>query len=277
MNPDFRITPSFIDGSAGKLFALHYAPPDITNQSECFVVAASLAEEMNRCRYMGTMLAQQLSVRGYGYLAVDTYGAGDSAGDTRDVRWSQICQDLKTAIDYAHHLGYQYVSLLGIRLGAMHVIQVAANSPNIKRLIFWQPIINGQAALTQFLRIKIAASIGRNEEPGTIKDFEAQIARGEYLNVTGYDIHPEFFNGIKTAHFKNHIESCSMPVGWFTTLTSADRKTPQGDIKLIQAWREKGCDVRHIEVIGPSYWQAHERTLVPELIEETVKHVTETS
>ncbi len=277
MNPDYHITPSFIEGSAGKIFALHYSPQDITNQSECFVVAASLAEEMNRCRYMGTMLAQQLSMRGYGYLVVDTYGSGDSAGDTLDVRWDQIYQDLNTAIEHAFSLGYKHVSLLGIRLGALHVMQVAAKCPNIKRLIFWQPIINGQSALTQFLRIKIAASIGRNEEPGTIKDFEAQIARGEYLNVTGYDIHPEFFNGIKTAHFKNHIASCSMPVGWFTTLTSADRKTPQGDIKLIQSWREQGSDIRHIEVIGPSFWQAHERTLVPELVEETIKYVTESS
>lgn len=277
MSPDYRITSSFIEGQAGKLFALHYAPNKIANQSECFVVAASLAEEMNRCRYMGTMLAQQLSMRGYGYLVVDAYGTGDSAGDTKDVCWEQTCRDLNTAIQHAFTLGYQHVSLIGIRLGALQVMQVAAKLPNIKRLIFWQPIINGQAALTQFLRIKIAASIGRNEEPGTIKDFEAQIERGEYLNVAGYDINPEFFNGIKTAHFKNHLESCIFPVGWFTTLTSADRRTPQGDVKLIQEWRNKGSNVSHIEIIGPSFWQAHERTLVPELVEETIKYVTESS
>lgn len=55
MNPKCHITPNFIEGSAGKLFTLHYAPENISNESECFIVVASFAEEMNRCRYMGTM------------------------------------------------------------------------------------------------------------------------------------------------------------------------------------------------------------------------------
>lgn len=137
-------------------------------------------------------------------------------------------------------------------------------------------MINGQAALTQFLRIKIAASINRNEEPGKIKDFEDQIERGEYLSVAGYDMSPNLFKGLKAANFQDYIELNSSSICWFTILASADRKTPQTDLKLIEKWRGNGAAIDHKEIIGPPFWQAHERILVPELIDETIKYVTNT-
>ncbi len=273
MNPTNYITPKFIEGNAGKLFSLHYAPQNITGNSECFVIAPSFAEEMNRCRYMGTMLAQLLSRNGFGYLIVDTYGTGDSEGDSKDVGWDQNCQDLKTAFEYAHTLGYSHVSLLGVRLGALQVMQILPKLENVNRLVFWQPVINGQAALTQFLRIKIAASIGRNEKAETIGDFEKQIEQGNYLSVAGYDMSPELFKAMKEAKFLGNIETCSIPVAWFTTLTSADRKTPRSDLVLIDQWRAQGAKIDHMEIIGPPFWQAHERTLIPELVDATVKYV----
>lgn len=274
MKPMSDITPLFIEGDAGKLFTLHYAPKNNSVKSECFIVAASFAEEMNRCRYMGTLLAQSLSKLGYGFLVVDAYGTGDSAGDFQDASWEQSCRDLITGIEYAKILGYQQVSLLGVRLGALQAIRVASEVKEIKRLIMWQPVINGQAALTQFLRIKIAASINRNEKPGKIKDFEAQIDRNENLSVAGYDMSANYFKGIRSANFNNYIEFNSSPICWFTILGSADRKTPQGDLKLIEKWRKNGAVIDHREIIGSSFWQAHERTLVPELIDETIEYVT---
>ncbi len=71
----------------------------------CIVIAASFAEEMNRCRYMSTLLAQSLSSQGYGFLSVDAYGTGDSEGDFKDAGWEQTCQDLITGVSYACTLG----------------------------------------------------------------------------------------------------------------------------------------------------------------------------
>jgi len=270
-----RITPSFIQGSAGKLFSIHYAPSSITSESECIVVAPSFAEEMNRCRYMGTLLAQQLSQQNFGFLSVDAYGTGDSEGEFESSSWEQSCKDLKTAVSYACTLGYQQISILGVRLGALQAIQTSVEINNLKRLIFWQPVINGQAALTQFLRIKIAASMQRNEKTETTQELEIQIENGQHISVSGYEVGPDLFKGIKAAKFETYLDAVSLPVGWFTVISSADRKTPRGDIMMIEKWRQKGVVVNHREVIGPPFWLAHERTLVPELVDATVRYVTE--
>lgn len=274
MRSQFRIEADYIRGGAGKLFALHYAPPNITDKSECIVVAASFAEEMNRCRYMSTMFAQQISQFDFGFLSVDAYGTGDSEGEYKDSSWNQSCQDLQTAITYAGTLGYQKVSILGVRLGALQAMQAAGTTECLQRLIFWQPVINGQAALTQFLRIRIAASMQRGEQQETIQELESLINNGRHISVSGYDVGPDLFKGIKAAKFDSFINSLAVPVGWFTVIASSDRKTPKGDMMMIEKLRQHDIRVDHQEIIGPPFWLAHERTLVPELVEATVRYVT---
>lgn len=85
---------------------------------------------------------------------------------------------------------------------------------------------------------------------------------------------PELFKAMKEAKFLGNIESCSIPVAWFTTLTSVNRKTPRSELALIDQWRAQGAKIDHMEIIGPPFWQAHERTLIPELVDATVKYIT---
>ncbi len=273
MNSKYTVEPAYIEGDKGLLFSLHYRPDNLESNSECFIVVQSFAEEMNRCRYMCTMLAQLLASNNIGYLSVDSYGTGDSAGDFIDADWEQGCRDLLTAVSYAEKLGYSKISLISVRLGALQAMQVVSSIKKLNRLIFWQPVINGQVALRQFLRIKIAASIGRSENPGTIDEFNASIERGESLEVAGYDIAPKLYKGIKSACFDDFIDFHSVPVAWFTTLTSVDRKTPGAEMNMIDKWKQRGANIDHRIIIGPSYWQVHERTLVPELVSSTIDYV----
>jgi len=277
MDSSYKIIPKYIRGDLGQLFTLHYQPENLSDDTECFIVAPSFAEEMNRCRYMCTMLAQQLAEQGYAYLSVDPYGVGDSEGDFVDANWEQSNKDLLTGVAYAEELGFKNISILGVRLGALQAMQILNEIKNLKRLILWQPVINGQSALTQFLRIKIAASIGRNETPGTISDFDAQIENGESVEVAGYDVSPGLYSGMKASRFEEHIDLCSVPVGWFSTLASEDRKTPRAEMNMIEKWQKKGATVDHRVVYGPSYWQVHERTLVPGLVDATVKYIMDGS
>ena len=277
MNSTYKIIPEYIDGDLGQLFTLLYQPDDLSDVTECFIVAPSFAEEMNRCRYMCTMLAQALAEQGYAFLSVDSYGVGDSEGDFVDADWEQGNKDLLTGIAYAQKLGFKNISIVGVRLGALQAMQIIKQIDNLKRLILWQPVINGQSALTQFLRIKIAASLGRNEAPGTIHDFDAQVEKGESIEVAGYDVSPGLYKGMKASLFKDYIDFNTVPVGWFTTLTSEDRKTPRADINMIENWQQNGATVDHRIIYGPSYWQVHERTLVPGLVDATVEYIMEES
>jgi exosortase A-associated hydrolase 2 len=273
MKTHSRLDPAFIEGSKGSLFALHHVPEKVSDSTECIVAIPSFAEEMNRCRYMQTMLAQALNKQGHALVSVDPYGTGDSSGDFVEASWEQWIQDTIDATHYAKQLGYKKISLLAVRLGALLAMAAAPEIENLHRMIFWQPVTNGKASLNQFLRIKIAASMGRDEKAETTAHLEELLKEGKNIEVAGYDISPELFSGIQAAHYNNHLDSLSCPVSWFTVLASAERKTPRGDLQAMDKWREQGVQIDHKTVIGPAFWQAHERTLAPELITATMNYI----
>lgn len=277
MTSHLNLEASYIEGTRGSLFALHYLPATAKNQSECFIVLAPFAEEMNRCRYMQTMLAQSLAKRGYGVLIVDPYGTGDSEGDFVDADWQQWREDTLCTETYARKLGYLSTSILAIRLGSLLAASVVSEFKSLHRLIFWQPVTNGKIALNQFLRLRVAASIARGEEAETTANLEAQLKGGSSIQVSGYDVSPTLFEGIGNTKLDQLPHLQNTLVSWFTVLASTERKTPRADLKTIERMSESGFDVTHTTVIGPAFWQAHERTLAPSLISATLDCISGTT
>jgi exosortase A-associated hydrolase 2 len=273
MTASTHLDPAFIEGSRGSLFAMHHAPAHFNDSTECFIIIPSFAVEMNRCRYMQTLFAQALNKQGYGLLSVDPFGTGDSAGNFSEADWDQWKKDGVSATDYAIQLGYKHISFLAIRLGALLAMEAAPYIDNLKRIVLWQPVTNGKATLNQFLRIKIAASIGRDEKAETTAHLEELLNEGKNIEVAGYDDSPSLFKGIQSAHINNHLETTSIPISWFTVLASAERKTPRGDLQAIEKWQGQGAKIDHETVIGPAFWQAHERTLAPALITATMEYI----
>lgn len=271
---DSKVQATFIPGTRGALFALHRAPRSAGNNSECFIVVPSFAEEMNRCRYMCTMLAQQLSEQGYGYLSVDLFGTGDSAGDFSEADWKTWRADLVSACDHAKSLGYSRITLVAIRLGALLAMETLQTLPDVHRVILWQPVISGKTALTQFMRIRIAASLEREESGGTIADFEQQLDNGQHVQVAGYDVAPALYKAIQAVKLDSASACKGVAIAWFNTLASQERKTPRVEVDFLARWRSSGADISHTTVIGPSYWAVHERTLAPGLVEATMKYIS---
>jgi exosortase A-associated hydrolase 2 len=268
-----KIEAKFISGRRGALFSLHRAPQMVNAGSHCIVVAPSFAEEMNRCRYMCTMLAREITRHNCGYLAIDLHGTGDSAGDFSDADWDTWRHDLVTACNYAKELGYERITFLGIRLGALLAMEALQDVTCVHRIILWQPVISGKTALTQFMRIRIAASLERDENGGTIAEFERQLERGQHVQVAGYDVSPALYKAIQSARLDSSSDYQKVPIAWFNTLASEERKTPRMELDFLERWRDSGADISYSTVIGPSYWAVHERTLAPGLVDATVAHV----
>jgi len=79
------LEPRFLDGLRGRLFVVRRAPA-ADDRGIDVVIAPPFAEEMNRSRRMMVLLAIALAERGFGCLAVDPFGTGDSDGDFADAR-----------------------------------------------------------------------------------------------------------------------------------------------------------------------------------------------
>lgn len=269
----FEVIPEFIPGGKGPLYSWHYCPESISDETECFLVIPPLAEEMNRCRYMCTLFAQAVADKGMGCFSLDSYGTGDSSGNFLDCNWQQTIEDMLTALAHLTSLGYKKISLLGIRLGALQALDLVEKCQDIKRVILWQPVTNGNSALTQFLRIRIAASLSRNEKAETIKDFDAMIDQNIPVEVAGYDLSPSFYHSIKAAKLSTEKNYNQIPIAWFTTIASVERKAPKVEINTINKWRENGANIDYSVIISPPYWQVHERTLAPDLITATLAYI----
>src|SRR3546814_18352731 len=115
---------------------------------------------MNRSRRMAALQARALAALGIDVLLLDLFGTGDSAGDFRDARWEIWREDAMAAVAWLGARCGGRVGLWGLRLGTLLAAEVAAEM-QAPRLLLWQPVLSGERHLTQFLRLRVAAGLGK--------------------------------------------------------------------------------------------------------------------
>jgi len=264
--------PFFLDGPAGRLFAL-YHPPTSTGETRLGVVfVPAFAEEMNQSRRMVALQARVLAGAGIGALVIDLYGTGDSAGDFRDARWETWRDDVSAAIVWLKARGHDRVGLLGVRLGGLLAMEVAAsNQGRVERTILWQPVARGERMLTQFLRLRVAASMGGSAAPETTTSLRETFVAGQSVEIAGYEIAPELAAALESADIAVLGPAAGVPVAWFEVVAEAGRPVSLASRKVVDDWAGAGVRVVAATVPGDAFWSIQETTLVPELLVATTE------
>jgi hypothetical protein len=66
------------------------------------------------------------------------------------------------------------------------------NPGSVDRLLLWQPVLNGDVFVTQFLRLRVAAAIMNTAMPQEkTSELKSQLLNGQTLEVAGYTLHPD--------------------------------------------------------------------------------------
>jgi len=257
------IEPVFIDGTAGRLFAVFHPPAGVPRGR--IVYLPPFAEEMNCSRRMAALTARALAACGFGVLVLDPFGSGDSAGDFADARWAIWRRDVGLAAAWLGARVAGPLTLLGLRLGAM-----LAAAAEAERLVLWQPVASGATMLTRFLRLRVAATMdGADRE--TTAALRALLAAGEAIEVGGYPLHPALAAELEGLRLTALDPDC--PVTWFEVASTADGETrplSPGAARVVADWRQTGRSVDARVVAGEPFWQIQETTLAPALITATV-------
>lgn len=95
-------------------------------------------------------LARLLCAEGLHVLRFDYFGTGDSAGDFTEASQDQWLADIDTAIEELKQLAQiSHVDLVGMRYGATLAATTARVRADVNRLVLWDPIVDGQAYLTE--------------------------------------------------------------------------------------------------------------------------------
>jgi uncharacterized protein len=258
----------FLQSATGLRFA-------IASQPESAPVGGLLylhpfAEEMNRSRRMAALAARTFAQQGWLVLQLDLFGCGDSAGDFGDAGWQDWIEDVSAAWTWLEsHCPDGPLAIWTLRAGSLLAADWIAHTGESPSLLLWQPALQGQQTLTQFLRLKAASQmLDESASRTVIKELRAELAAGRSVEIAGYSLSPRLTRSLEQARLRLPKEY-SAPVAAFE-ISSAERAEPSPALAtLISSWRDTGVSVSVEAVQGPGFWQTQEIETVPALIERS--------
>jgi len=269
--------PLFIESSTGKLFAVYWSPAAGTPLGKVIIHIPAFAEEMNKSRRMVALQAQAFSDQGYAVLVLDLFGTGDSVGDFGEATWQIWLQNIDTAIDWLKLQGAQSIDLWSLRIGALLAMDFAISSKHcIERLIAWQPVLNGDAFITQFLRLRVAAAMMDNNAPREkTSDLKQQLLEGQMIEVAGYLLNPDLIRPVMAlrADQLNWQAVKVKEVAIFEVVSSEDNSVLIGNSQLLSALQQQNINASLTKVVGDAFWASQETTEAPNLIKVSSEKV----
>ena len=261
----------YLKGAAGPLFSIYH--PAVRPRQSRFglVYAPPFAEEMNRARRMAALQARRLAELGVDVLLLDPFGTGDSAGDFGDARWDIWRDDVRTAVAWLATRTDGQVGLWGVRLGALLAADVAAADPGrIACLIFWQPVLSGDRYLTQFLRLRVAATMGKGPGRESTKDLRARLSQGEPLEIAGYELVPALANSIASLQLQSCIQGIdALPIKWLELAAEEVPALAPVSQQAVGALERQNYPIIARAVSGEPFWAVQEIALAPNLLQAT--------
>ncbi len=262
---EIRPQPGFLQGSLGPLFILYYPPSPAIPPRGSILYIHPFAEEMNKSRRMAALQARRFAAAGFGVLQPDLYGCGDSGGDFAAARWTVWQADLRLCLDWLRARGVTPLYIWGLRLGCLLAAELA-RQVKATGLILWHPSVNGATALTQFLRLRLAAGMLEGTQE-TLAQLRAELAAGRAVEVAGYELHPELAAALEQSRLAT--PPAGTRIDWFELVATPERGLAPSNQSLLAQWRDAGVVVNARTVVGEPFWSTQEITGVPALLEAT--------
>jgi exosortase A-associated hydrolase 2 len=270
--------PFFLDAAPGRRFCLYHRPRGEVLGAVLQVPA--FGEEMNKARRMCALQARLLAEQGYGVLQIDLYGCGDSDGDFRDARWEIWKSDLQAALFWLRRECPGSMHLWALRLGALLALDCARDAGDIERMLLWQPVSEGAAYLTQFLRLRLAADMlhtaageggesGGGKQRGGTEALRKTLEQGISLEIAGYELAPQLAFAIDALDLAR-LPAPSCAIDWFEIVPSSARAPAPGRARLIRHCGQAGWRIRNHVVEAPAFWASQEIVEAPGLLAASV-------
>ena len=269
-----RISARFLDGARGRILVVARLPA-ASDRGRAALVVPPFAEEMNKSRRMITELAERLAALGVATVVPDLFGTGDSEGEFCDGDWDVWKQDVSRAAVWSANEGWPVFAVLATRLGCALAAETSRDLlDRVERTVFWAPALDGARFLTQFLRLRVAASMmadGRGETVGGLRE---RLRHGETLEVAGYALSPSLADRIDGLRLVERLGPHVGELHWMEVLRTADLPMPDASVAAIMAAEPGVGAIRRHIVAGEPFWSATEIVLNADLVDRTVAALT---
>lgn len=263
MNPGkCSIKADFLELQGRKLFCLMLQPV-VVKAHGSILFLPPFAEEMHKSRRIVAAQARELAGLGYNVMLLDLTGCGDSGGDFADATWQIWLQDAAFAVRTLVNLGTGPLILWGLRMGALLASELSQERSDIDKLILWQPLLNGEQQVDQFLRLRTATAVTGNPLTFDRKTLWNELRSGRSLDIAGYTLSPALALQMAKARLNDVKPAC--PVHWLEIGTP-----PAGDLSVASAnvvahWREQGIPIQAEYVHGDPFWRSIDADVNPVL------------
>lgn len=183
--------PCFFSHETGAaLFGVIYHPVGESDRMEGFVFVDAFAEEKLWAQRVMVSYARRLARLGYTVLRFDFRGHGDSDGRFEETSVSSRLADIRCAAGFLREQTggrLQNINLLGLRFGATLALLAARDLPGVRRLVLWEPIINGTKYMKELLRSNLVTQTAVYKAIRfTRDDLVEQMKQGGTVNSEGY-------------------------------------------------------------------------------------------
>src|SRR6185436_8930333 len=123
---------------------------------------------------------------------------GDSEGELAAADWSTWKSDIGDACAWLGARTESAPTLWGLRTGCLLALDAARElGVAAAGYVLWQPVLSGESAITQFLRLRVAAGMLADAGAGTgTAALRQSLRSGETLEVAGYDLSPRLAAGM---------------------------------------------------------------------------------
>ncbi len=269
-----EITPLFISSEHGSLYATHFSSA-VGKATECILHVPAFTEEMNKSRHMVAMQARGFVEQGFSVLVLDLWGTGDSQGDFSEATWKSWLNNIDVAVTWIQDKGYQSISLWGLRSGVLLSLDYLHQySVDINKLICWQPVLNGEQFIMQFLRLRIAsAMMNKNAPQEKTSDLKRQLLDGQHVEVAGYQLNPALVNPMMALRAKqlklNTVNQCHL----FELTSDAELEASFSTTQWLNNIEQQTVNITLDIINGSLFWATQEITEASELIETTSKRI----
>ncbi|MBM4340829.1 MAG: hypothetical protein FJ110_14965 [Deltaproteobacteria bacterium] len=207
-------TPFFFPNGNYRLFGVLHQPTGPVRK-EGFVFCAPFAEEKLWAHRVFVNFARDLTAKGYPVLRFDYMGNGDSEGNFEESTLDTMLSDTRCAINTLREKvsGVESINLLGLRLGATVASLVGENGSGIRRLILWEPVIDGSAYIKEILRINLATQTAVYKKILHNTDALIQMMKeGKTVNIEGYEMAWPLYEQIAGIDLNKNGNSCESRV-----------------------------------------------------------------
>lgn len=266
------MTGHFLEGSLGQIFVLSRWPN--VRPTGTVLIVPPFAEEMNKCRRMMTEASLGLVEHGYCTVLPDLFGTGDSTGEFQEATWDAWQNDLGVVARWMASRGHPPEAILAIRLGSALASSAVESGrlQSVKRSVLWQPVWDANRYLTQFLRLRVAASLAESRRE-TVAELRARLHAGETLEVAGYPLSGRLAADIDGIAAPAEFPEILGDVLWLEVVGSEGAPLSSAASTFASTGENRVPRISLKSSVGEPFWSSTEIVVNQSLVAQTVAYL----